>query len=252
MKRGNPPTAELPIRAFPYGGQVVFKITIRDERASKYITKLRQKMSDYMIAGEDASEPTDPFEETPFNRVEEVKLSNREWIDVILSEANKIRSTAMNRGEITTDKAVIDALALPGEWVNDESFYAYKVGTVAATCEDLTWKSAYTMDLEAAPEPNSDAFREAAGELRVPKGLRLGPKFIQSAYRILYEHTVETGQPIHPIRLRSEANVRLSESGYRQAFRFLNELPGVEPPADSVAWEYEQPESINSKEESHA
>ena len=230
----------------------MFKITINDEQAGKYITKLRQKMSDYMIAGEDASEPTDPFEETPFNRVEEVKLSNREWINVILSEANKIRSTAKSAGEIQSDDAVIDALALPGEWVNAESFYAYKVGTIAATCEDLTWKSAYTMDLEAAPEPNSEAFREAASELRIPKGLRLGPKFVASCYRILYEHTSDTARPIHPIRLRSEANVRLSESGYRQAFRHLNELPGVEPPADSVAWEYEQPDSVETTEESHA
>ena len=232
----------------------MFKITIRDERASKYITKLRQKMSDYMRAGEDASEPTDPFEETPFNRIEEVKLSSDDWLDVILSQAEKIRSTAMNRGEITTDKAVIDALALPRETIDAETFYAYKVGPVAATCEDLAWKSAYTLDLEAAPEPNSEAFREAASELRVPNSaaMKLGPKFINSVFRILYEHTAETGRPIHPVRLKYDANVRLPERGYSQAFRFLNELPGVEPPADSVAWEYEQPESINSKEESHA
>jgi hypothetical protein len=229
----------------------VFRIT-KDEQVSNYITKLKHKMSDYMIAGEDASEPTDPFEKTPFRRVEEVKQSSDDWLDVILSEAEKIRSTAQNAGEIQNDDAVIDALALPGEWVNAGSFYAYKVGPVAATCEDLAWKSAYTLDLEAAPEPNSDAFREAASELRIPKGLRLGPKFVASCYRILYEHTTDTARPIHPIRLRGEANVRLSKSGYRQAFRHLNELPGVEAPADSVAWEYEQPDSINSKEESHA
>ena len=232
----------------------MFKITINDEQAGKYITKLRQKMSDYMRAGEDASKPADPFEETPFNRVEEVKLSNREWINVILSEANKIRSTAKSAGEIQSDDAVIDALALPGEWVNAESFYAYKVGTIAATCEDLAWKSAYTLDLEAAPEPNSEAFREAASELRVPNSaaMKLGPKFINSVFRILYEHTAETGRPIHPVRLKYDANVRLPERGYSQAFRFLNELPGVEPPADSVAWEYDQPETVEAKEEGHA
>jgi hypothetical protein len=108
------------------------------------------------------------------------------------------------------------------------------------------------MNLEAAPEPNSDEFREAAGELQVPKGFRLGPKFIQSAYRVLYEHTADTSRPIHPIRLRRETNVRLAEHGYKQGFRFLNQLPGVEAPADSVAWEYEQPDSIDAKEESHA
>ena len=255
MKRGNQPTAELPIRAFPYGGQAVFKITINDATASKYINKLRQLMSkDYMRAGEDASEPTNPFEETPFNRISEVELSSDDWIDVILSEADKIRRTAKSRDNIASDDAVIDALALPRETIDAETFYVHKVGPVAATCDDLTWKSAYTLNLEAAPEPNSNEFKEAASELRIPNSaaLKLGPKFVASAYRELYEHTAETGRPIHPVRLKYEANVRLPERGYSQAFRFLNQLPGVEAPADSVAWEYEQPDSINSKEGSHA
>ena len=233
----------------------MFKITISDEQASKYITKLRQKMSDYMRAGEDLPEnDPDPFEETPFRRVEEVKLSSDDWLDVIIPEAEKIRSTAQRRGPITSDDAVIDALALPRETIDAETFYAWKVGPVAATCDDLTWKSAYTLNLEDAPEPNSEAFREAASDLRIPNSaaMKLGPKFVSGAYRELYEHTVETGRPIHPVRLKYEANVRLPKRGYSQAFRFLNQLPGVEAPADSVAWEYEQPDSINSKEGSHA
>jgi hypothetical protein len=133
-------------------------------------------------------------------------------------------------------------------------FYAHKVGPVAATCEGLTWKAAYSMDIETAPEPNSDAFREAASELQVPDNvaMELGPKFIQSAFRILYDHTAKTSRPIHPTKLKYEATVRLPERGYKQAFRFLNQLPGVEGPADSVAWEYEQPEQVNAKEETYA
>ena len=231
----------------------VFRIT-KDEQVSNYVTKLKQKMSDYMRAGEDASEPTDPFEETPFNQISEVELSSDDWIDVILSEADKIRRTAKSRDSIASDDAVIDALALPREYIDSSVFYAYKVGPVAATCDDLTWKSAYTLNLEAAPEPNSNEFKEAASELRIPNSaaLKLGPDFVVSAYRELYEHTVETDRPIHPVRLKYEANVRLPKRGYSQAFRFLNQLPGVEAPADSVAWEYEQPDSIDAKEESHA
>ena len=68
----------------------MFKITINDEQAGKYITKLKQKMSDYMRAGEELPENNpDPFEETPFNRIEEVKLSSDDWLDVILSQAEK-------------------------------------------------------------------------------------------------------------------------------------------------------------------
>ena len=208
-----------------------------------------------MRAGEELPDKeSDRFENTPFSRIEAIKLTSDEFLDVILSEAEKIRSTCEKRGTIRTDSAVVDALGVPRETVDRSVFYAYKVGPVAATCEDLNWKAAYSMDIETAPEPNSDAFREAASELQVPNNaaMKLGPKFIQSAYRILYEHTAETGRPIHPTKLKYEANVRLAERGYKQAFRFLNQLPGVEGPADSVAWEYEQPEQVNAKEEIHA
>jgi hypothetical protein len=81
--------------------------------------------------------------------------------------------------------------------------------------------------------------------------MKLGPKFIISAYRILYEHTEETGRPMHPYRIRAEANVVLREGAYSQAFRYLNELPGVEPPSNGEAWEYVDATPEPTHEESH-
>ncbi|WP_209485100.1 hypothetical protein, partial [Halorubrum alkaliphilum] len=46
----------------------VIKITIDDEPASEHISKLKQKMSDYMTQGNDVSDP-DIIEESPFERV---------------------------------------------------------------------------------------------------------------------------------------------------------------------------------------
>lgn len=226
--------------------------------ASKYIRKLKQIMSnEHMRAGEELPENNpDPFDSTPFTRIDEVKLSSDEWIDTILTQAEKIRRTTKRQEAISDDGLVIDSLALPpnDDWVSQESFYVTKVGPVAETCESLEWKSAYTMDVEDAPHPKSDEFREAASELQIPNSvaLKLGPDFVASAYRVLYEHTKETGRPIHPIRIRYESTVKLPERGYRSAFSYLDKLPGVNPPSKSVAWEYVGQETVEATGESHA
>jgi hypothetical protein len=216
------------------------------------ISDLQKKtMSEYMHAGESLPEDEpDAFEGTPFDRIPNVKHAGDEELDVILSQAEKIVRTTKRRGSIGSDESVYENLALPREFVDNESFYAYKVGPVAATHDELEWTSAYTMDLEDADHHKTDAFREAASELRVPDGMKLAPKFIISAYRILYEHTEETGRPIHPYKIRAEANVVLRDRTYPRAFQYLNELPGVEPPSDGSAWEYvEEPQP--TQEEAH-
>jgi hypothetical protein len=219
------------------------------EQFRSIINDLQDKtMVDYMRAGESLPEDEpDAFEGTRFSRIPEVKHANEEELDVILSQARKILNAAKRNGSVSDDEAIQESLALPSEYVEPASFYAYKVGPVAATHDELQWTSAYRMNPEDAEHHKSDTFRKAASELQIPDTLemKLGPKFIISAYRVLYEHTEETGRPIHPYKIRAEANVVLPERAYPQAFRYLNDLPGVEPPeTDGPAWVYvdESPE----------
>jgi hypothetical protein len=224
------------------------------EQFRSIINDLQDKtMVDYMRAGESLPEDEpDAFEGTPFDRIPEVKHTSEEQIELIIDQSRKILNACRN-GSIGSDEGVYEALALPSEHVDPESFYAYKVGPVAATHDELQWNSAYRMDLETAYHHKSDAFREAASELQIPDtvGMKLGPDFIISAYRILYEHTEEAGRPMHPYRIRAEANVVLREGAYSQAFRYLNELPGVEPPSNGEAWEYVDATPEPTHEESH-
>ena len=213
-------------------------------------------MTEYMRANTDKDEPTDPFEDTPFNRIPSAEGIKDEWVDTILTEANKIRKTARQRDGIESDTVVIDSLGKPNGdlWIDREGFYAHRVGPVAATCESLEWASAYTMDLDEAVSIKSEAFVEAASELRIPetRSLELAPKFIKSAYRILYEHTKETGRPMHPLQIQSEANVVLSERGYERVYRYFNQLPGVEPPEDGEAWAYVEQDAATNEEQNYA
>ena len=214
-------------------------------------------MTEYMRATSHAQdEEPDPFEETPFSRIPPAEGVKDEWVDTILTEADKIRKTARQRGGIDSDDAVIDSLGKPNGdlWIDKKGFYIHRVGPVAATCDRLEWQSAYTMDLDKAVSIKSEAFVEAASELRIPdsRSLELAPKFIKSAYRILYEHTKETGRPIHPLAIQAEANVMLSERGYEQVYRYFNQLPGVEPPEDGEAWAYVEQDAAPTEEQSYA
>jgi len=211
-------------------------------------------MTEYMRANT-STEPTDPFEDTPFNRIPPAEGIKDEWVDTILTEANKIRKTAERNGSIQSDDVVIDSLGKPNGdlWIDERSFYIHRVGPVASTCEALEWASAYTMDLDEAVSIKSEAFVEAASELRIPetRSLELAPKFIRGAYRVLREHTKETGRPMHPLRIQSEVNVVLSERGYSQAYRYLNQLPGIEAPDDGPAWTYVKHDATTTGEQSH-
>jgi hypothetical protein len=222
------------------------------EYLERYKIKLKSKyMTEYMKRDNTLPENSpSPFDNTPFAQVAEVEQSSDEWVEIILNQAEKIRQTAKRRGQISDDTDVIESLALPNEYVPAESFYAQKVGPVTATCDTLEWKSAYTMDLDAAPHPKSDAFHEAASKLQIPDTpyLEYAPKFVQSSYRILYEHTKTTGRPIHPIQLKIEADVVLDERYYSKAFSYLNDLPGVEPPSETTAWEYVAQEQTTGTE----
>lgn len=214
-------------------------------------------MTDYMRANNDASdEQTDPFNDTPFRRIPPAEGIKDEWVETILQGANKIHKAAKQRGNIEDEDAVIESLSKPSNdlWINKKGFYLNRVGPVAQTCDSLEWASAYTMDLDDAPHYKSDEFVDAASELRVPdsRALKLGPKFIKAAYRVLYNHTEATGRPMHPLRIKSETNVVLSDRGYSQAFRYLNELPGVEPPeTGGLAWTYVEQDAATTGEQSH-
>ena len=211
-------------------------------------------MTDYMKAGNELPEKEpDPFDSVPFKRIDEVKHKNGDRLETVLSQAKKIHRTAKRNGSIGSDKSVIESLATPTEYTNRESYYAYRVGPVAETCDVLEWKSAYRMDIDEAVSIKSEEFREAASQLNIPNsvGLKLAPEFVKSAYRILKEHTEETGRPMHPYRLRTEANVILAKRSYSLAFSYLNKLPGVIEPTDGPAWEFVEQQTTHTEQQSH-
>ena len=211
-------------------------------------------MTDYMKAGNELPEKEpDPFDSVPFKRIDEVKHTDGDRLETVLSQAKKIHRTAKRNGSIGTDESVKEALALPTEYTDRASYYAYRVGPVAETCDVLEWKSAYRMDIDEAVSIKSEEFREAASQLNIPNsvGLKLAPEFVKSAYRILKEHTEETGRPMHPYRLRTEANVILAERSYSLAFSYLNELPGVIEPTDGPAWEFVEQQATHTEQQSH-
>jgi hypothetical protein len=215
-----------------------------------------QSMTDYSnMRANTSTEQTNPFNETPFKQISPAEGIKDEWVDTILRNAQKIRKTAQRNEGIQSDNVVIDSLAKPSNdlWVDRKGFYIHRVGPVAQTCDRLEWASAYTMDLDEAPDFKSEEFVEAASELRIPdsRSLELAPKFIRGAYRVLREHTKETGRPMHPLRIQSEVNVVLSEYGYEQAYRYFNQLPGVEAPTDGEAWTYVEQEATTTGEQSH-
>lgn len=200
-------------------------------------------MTDYMY--NNGQQEQDKFADTPFNRIDEIGFLSGDRLETAIQEATKIERAVTQRGTIATDERVIESLALPTEFTNAKSWYATVVAPIAQTSPDIAWRSAYTLDIEQAPEPDSEGFREAASELNIPntKPMKYVPDFIRSAYRVLYNHVDEYDRPIHPYTLESEANAILTDRGYKQAHRYLGDLPGIEPPAsDGPAWAQIDPE----------
>jgi len=208
-------------------------------------------MTEYMKAGNELpEEQPKPLDKTPFSDIEELRFTDGEDLRTVIEQAQKIHRTAKRNDSISNDDSVIESLALPNENIPRESFYAYKVGPLAQTCDALQWNTVFDIDLTTAPQPDSDAFREAASELNIPDtiGLKLAPEFIRSAYRLLWEHKEETGRPIHPHRLKADANAVLKPRIYPRVFDYLSQLPGVTGPTESPAWEYVDPEQPASTE----
>lgn len=191
------------------------------------------------------SEQPDPFDEYPhFDPVPEVTtLTKDDWIKTALEQADKIRRTARDRGIVSDDEHVIEAVSIPEDWVPKKGFYIHRVGPLAVTCENLEWGAAYSMNLAEAPEPGGKEWAEAAGELSMPTYPKAGPSFVKSAYKTLYEYTEETGRPLHTEKLIHDSQVYLKDREYPVCFKHLDQLPGVNPPADKFAWQWVEPET---------
>lgn len=215
-------------------------------------------MTEYMKAGNELpEEQPDPLDNTPFRDIEELRFTDGEDLRTVIEQAQKIHRTAKRNGSISDDDSVIESVTVPNEHIPRDSFYAYKVGALAQTCDSLQWNTVFDIDLTTAPQPDSDAFREAASELNIPDsiGLKLAPDFIRSAYRLLWDHKNNTGRPLHPHRLKADAEAVLKPRAYPRVFDYLGQLPGVTEPTEPPAWEYvddEQPAPTEAGEEAES
>lgn len=215
----------------------VIKITIDDEPASEHISKLKQKMSDYMTQGNDVSDP-DIIEESPFERVY-VLPPNRDDANVerALEGAEKIRNTVLNRGGIENDSAVEDACPWPNENTSRSWVYYRIAGPLAVTAEDIRWNTAYRLS-DDAPHPGSDAFKSEASKLEIPKSFEWTSQLVSDYYTHLYDIKQKDDRPCHPQELFGESTVQAKDRTYERALSYLDKLAFViEPERNVPAWE---------------
>lgn len=196
-------------------------------------------MSDHMKQGRGIEPETTPFDDTPFECIETVSGLSDDDKRAAIDQARKIYRTTKNRGEIQGEEKVIEAISLPNDYTGQELYYATQVGPLAYTSGDLAWPAAISVDLAETVEPGSEAFHEAAAKLNIgSRNFKYKSHFVTRGYRTLIEYAEETGRPMHPLQLEQEVNVRLSAKERERAVRHLGELPGIDPPHNTVAWKY--------------
>ena len=206
-------------------------------------------MPDYMKTG-NSHDDTDAIEKSPFKRIYWIPPNKDDQnVTAALEGAEKIRNTVLNRGEIQTDEAVENACPVATTSMAKDWAYYRRAGPLAATADDIVWRTAYTL-ADNAPEPNSEQFKEEASELAIPEHAEHAPKLVLDFYRYLHDKHDTDGRPVHPEELKGEAaSVLALDNVYDRAFRFLDQLPWVESPARSgPAWS-EATEEADATEE---
>jgi len=196
---------------------------------------------EYMTRGNDHDD-TDPWDETPFTPTYQLRgvPSDRKH-ELARENAEKIRDKVLRSSSISSDSAVESAMGTLGTSHKSEIFYYHTCGPVAATADDVRWNSAFRVDLEKAPEPQSDEWRRVASEFNLTQQDErdLVPDKIVACYLQLVQKTEQNDgdRAMHAEELADYGPV-IREKAHRPVFDCLSKVPGVDGPDSSKpAWE---------------
>jgi hypothetical protein len=200
-----------------------------------------RKMRDIMTSGEHVDQKSD-FEQAGFAKGGIYKLqADTPTGKTVLSGAKKILRHAKENGSIETDRAVENAVPIEQSLTSAqdrEAVYYCRVGPVASRHPDLEWRTTYSL-ADDAPEYNSYEWNRAASELSIPEKEELLPKLVRGFWQHLEYCRDTDNRPAHAEELLYEAQALVPRFKSDRAFRYLEQLPGVEPPADDgPAWLY--------------
>jgi len=198
-------------------------------------------MRDIMTKGEHVDDP-EKFEEHGFVKGGIYELqADTPTGDVVLEGARKIHQHLEQNGSIETDKAVENAVpiaqTLTSAKQHSTQYYMY-TGPVASLHPDLEWRSTYSL-ADDAPKYNSDEWNKAASELSIPEGKDTLVKLVRGFWQHLEFCRDTDNRSSHAEELLYEAPAVVPRFKSDRAFQYLEQLPGVEPPAeDGPAWLY--------------
>lgn len=199
-----------------------------------------EKMTDIMTEGEHVDDP-EKFEEHGFVKggIHELQADTPTG-DAVLEGAKKILNTTRKRGEIKTDSAVENAVpiaqTLTSAKQHSTQYYMY-TGPVAVRHPDLEWRTTYSL-AEDAPEYNTEEWNRAASELSIPEGEDTLVKLVRGFWQHLEFCRDTDNRPAHAEELLYKAPAHVPSFKSDRAFRYLEQLPGVNPPEDGPAWVY--------------
>jgi hypothetical protein len=204
-------------------------------------------MTDFMKHDTSTDEPG-PFANTPFEEYDQI----RTWNDkerLVNHATNALRH--LKQHKTATDKDLRNAaIAGNDHQLLKEGLWA-KVAPLLATAENVEWADSFSLEADA-PEHNSDEWKQAASELEIPdtRSHDLVPKSVGASYRHLEKLTQRNGypRPAHQFELERNCGVHMTDRGYRKVWQYLEELPGVDAPADTPAWEYVDTTEATSEE----
>ena len=190
-----------------------------------------------------STDSTDDWGDTPFTRPISLQNKSSDTIDAAALEGAQRVYRELDRS------GTLDSVST--SWFDVEmsqvghapaEFYHYIVGPTVATAPDVTWHSAFTIDLETAPGHKSDDWWETAESFNLsPRAPERGtPSKISAAYAEL-ERRTERNAPtpiaVHPRSFRS-VGPYVSDRAFERAMECLSAFEGVHAPDDSKpAWE---------------
>lgn len=215
------------------------------DRLTRLIAQLDQRfnitMTEYMRPDESSTDP-DPWEEVPFSQIYKAVDVSESKDELIRTNAEKIHAKVTKDGRISSDEAVEPAMATMSNVPQESAAFYYRYcGPVAATADDVEWRTAFRLDLDDALECKSEAWKAKASEfsIRDSRQYDLVPDAIASYYGALEEATRRNDceRYMHPEEFYT-VGPQITQSARLHALDHLEKFPGVIPPEeDGPAWE---------------
>ncbi len=198
-----------------------------------------------------ADDSTDLIDESPFSTFDKLERHSKrekliEWAE------NALR--VLKRNGTATDESLRDAALAGHSRQQLQTKFWPTVAPLIATADPVEW-TGYVEMSEDAPESNTDAWRDAAGQLEIPDTSRYDgvAKAVRGSYRYLKKVNRWNDGPrrVHPTELRWNCGVRMPDRRWPFVLEYLDELQWiVMPDGDGPTWAYatEKAEAADASE----